>query len=291
MALPVLPPIPPVCARARGCFGRARVSYLCALGFAAGWALTPPGLTAAEVEEPWREIALHRFKEARVAFVETAPGSRESMLGEAVALLNLQPRTEQNIRQAAVQLEAVAAADGRDDLGLTARYVRARIDQLHLAQSQPDQAVEQYRALLRDAPARHPLAAQAAVKLALLTLYHPTDPRRPAERLAELEQMTETVAQGAARRDLHLLLGRGYLFFDLEPARALFHLEAAWAARVVNRANRADTLLAIAQLSGKHGDPARTMEAYTQFLTENPHDDRAYGVRRWLAGERPEDQP
>ncbi len=250
-----------------------------------GVALALPGK-----ENPWGQIALHRFSAARLAFAAEPP-TRETRLGEAVALLNAQPKTAQNIQTAMQYLEAIAAEQSTDDLGLTARYLRARIEHVHLTEPRPAIAAKRYREIMLDAPPGHPLASQSAVKLALIILYANTNSSLPADRIQDVEQLLGGVKQKEARRDLHLLLGRGYLFFDLSPERALQHLEAAWAAGIGNRVNRGDTLLAIAQLAEGQGQVKRAKEAFDRFLAENPRDDRAHSVRMWLAGDRSEGHP
>lgn len=239
------------------------------------------GMASVPLDEAWRLASIYRFEEARAAFA--ALEGREARLGEATALLNVQPKTEYNIQRAADLLDAVAATDPRDSLGLNARYLRARIEDVHRFQPDSREAARLYRALLQDAPSGHLLAEQAAVALALLELFGGIAEGAPLERLGRAEALGAGLESGEARRDFHLMLGRAWLYFDQDRARALEHFEAAWSAGILNFTNRADTLMAIGELSRGLERFDRAREAYQAFLAEFPRDDRVIDVRERLA--------
>jgi len=228
-------------------------------------------------ESAWSEMAQYRFKEARAHF--SALGTREGRLGEAVALLNLQPRTESNVQQAAALLTQIMADGDRDETGLTARYMLARISQMHGATDQEIDAAQRYRELLADSPDNHPLAAQSVIKLAMLTLYSTALPREPSQRLELAAALQGRVKRPEALRDFHLLIGRAFLFYQISPEKALAHFEAAWEAGVQNFSNRSDVLVAIAELARKCGRLERARSAYEQFLIEFPRDDRGHAIK------------
>src|SRR5262245_53066631 len=86
----------------------------------------------AEPAVPWHDASRYAFDASHAAFVKGK--DREARLGEATTLLNLQPRTAANIERAAVLLDSVSAANPSDEPGICARYLRARIEDVHRPQ-------------------------------------------------------------------------------------------------------------------------------------------------------------
>lgn len=250
------------------------------LGLLASGALAGVGAPAPEPSSGWIEVSQYAFDLAHRTFAGQT--EREARLGEAAALLNLQPRTAGNIERAAGLLDAVAAAAPDDDLGISARYLRARLEEVHRFAPQLAEASRRYQELMATG-GDHPLAQQAAVRLTLLTLYSSPPSMSPAERVAAAEALGERLTDPAARRDHALLVGQACLYFELPLERAQRHLERALAAGVLNPSNRADLLVSLAEVARERGDLPRAERAYRDYLAENPRADRSAAVQRRLA--------
>ena len=236
--------------------------------------------SAAGLAEQWKQAGQYGFGAAHEVFARTE--GREARLGEAVTLLNLQPRTTRNIERAATLLDAVAHAAPGDELGICARYLRARVEEVHRAAAQPAEAARRYLELIRTS-GTHPLAQQAVVRLSLLRLYTLTEGQSPADLLAAAETLGADLTDPAAVRDHALILGQACLYFDLPLPRAQSHLERALAAGIQNPSNRADVLVTLGEIARELGDSSGAERAYRGYLKENPRGDRASAVQRRLA--------
>ncbi len=233
--------------------------------------------------DPWLATAHYRFNEAYALFEATIrgePGDRTRHLGRAADLLNLAPRSAASIAEAAQALERLVAEDPADEVGITARYLLARIAGVHEAGASPAAAAPQLRALLDAAP-HHPLAQHGGVKLCLLLLYEPTLSVEPD--FAAAETVVERLTLNGPRRDGHAALGRAYLFYRQEPQRALAHLQAAFAREFKSAATQAAMGLSIAELAAGLGQTELARTHYREFLRANPRDVRAQLVRDRLA--------
>ena len=221
-----------------------------------------------------------RFTETVPVFdaaLDKAPESLALKLGRAVALLNRQPRTRDNVAQADAQFVMLAREAG--DIGLSARYLRARVAEVHLFEPDLKIAAARYEALIADAP--HSALAQFAVaKLVRLRVYQLD--RDPLAELASAEAWAGKLSDAPARRDYHQIMGRSYLFFKVSPERALAHLEAARAAGLLIPAQRASAAIATGELARELGRTDVARAAYEDFLRDHKRDQRVYMVTRRL---------
>lgn len=231
---------------------------------------------AANLTSPWTEVSQFDFEHPHRVFAQT--DGREARLGEAVTLLNRQPRTEGNTNRAAALLDEVAAAAPDDDLGICAGYLRARVEEIYRTPPQLERAAQLYANLIRLGGA-HLFAQQAAVRLTLLKLYPADDARPPAECVAEADALGAGLTHPAAVRDHALLVGRACLYYALPLARAQSHFERALAAGMLNPSNRADVLVTLGEIARELGDRDRAELAYRRYLDENPRADRSGAVR------------
>jgi hypothetical protein len=248
-------------------------------------AVLSPAVSASDLSAQWRAVTQFDFKEAHRHFA--AATGDEARLGEAVTLLNLQPRTSANLDRAAALLDQLATAD--PDVQATARYLRARIEHVHRLAPRPEVAAQLYEAVYRDFP-DHPLGEAAAVKLALLRIYDSRSPSEPAVRLADAARLGQQLTSTDAQRDFALLLGRAYLHYGIEPATALVHLSRALELGVLSFVNRAEVLITVGELARELGHPEQAVDAYRAYLAENARTERAPAIRQRLvelAGEPP----
>ena len=235
---------------------------------------------AAELAAQWQKVGAYDSDGPHRVFVRTE--GREARLGEAVTLLNLQPKTARNIDRAALLLDDVADADPGDELGISARYLRARIEEVHRPEAQPAEAARRYLELIRTG-GTHPLAQQAAVRLSLLKLYPLAEAATPSERVAAAEALGVGLTDPTAIRDHALLVGQACLYYQRPLGQAQRHLERALAAGVLNPSIRADLLVTLGEVARELGDASRAERAYRAYLKENPRGDRTSAVKRRLA--------
>jgi tetratricopeptide (TPR) repeat protein len=263
---------------------------LAALGLTAGAILAggaaPPATHETVVRDGWEALALARANEARRIFAGVPrgadPAARAARLGEAVALLNVQPRSERNLERARLLLRSLASGS-IDDIAIAARYHLARIDHVHSLRPNLDAAEASYRALLADHPG-HPLAEQAAPKLALLVVYRSSDPDLVEGRLRELEALADRLVDRSAARDTRLLLAQAALRLQGNHARAVTLLRPVLEQSTISRANRwAEAWLIFAESSAALGHAADAARGYREFLLKLPRDARAAEVTRRFA--------
>lgn len=235
---------------------------------------------AEDLATQWRKVGAYDSDGPHGVFARTE--GREARLGEAVTLLNLQPKTARNIERAALLLDDVADADPVDELGISARYLRARLEEVHRTEPQPAEAARRYLELIR-AGGAHPLAQQAAVRLTLLQLYPLDETNTPSERVAAAEALGAGLSSPAAIRDHAMLVGQACLYYQLPLAQARRHLECALEAGILSSTIRADLLVSLGEISRELGDAPRAEQAYRAYLRENPQGDRTAAVKRRLA--------
>ncbi|MDF3057276.1 MAG: hypothetical protein K0R17_1491 [Rariglobus sp.] len=199
-------------------------------------------------------------------------------MGQAVALLAKQPRTQGNVAEAESLLASVE--DGTDEAAISARYLRARVAEVHLFEPDYPRAAERYEALIAAVP-EHPVAQAAMVKLLRLRVYYLA--ADPITALRDAESWGERFTDAGARRDYHVIMARSLIFFGQDRARALVHLRAAERAGFVLSGNEADALVAVGELARELGDSRLARESFNRFLERHPRDQRRHFVQTLLA--------
>lgn len=248
----------------------------------------PVGLRAeASAHHAWQDVARGLFPDANAAFsiaAKTRPEDRGARLGQALTLLQLQPRTDARVRHAEALLTGLLDESTEDEIAANARYFLARLEQNHRSPANSSAAFAHYEKLLVEHPA-HPLAGQALVKLALLSLYREQGAGELRAAFADFSRRASSLPVGdtASRRDLHLVLGEAALRFHLGDQAALEHFVAALNAGIRLRPVRADTLVRIGELAADLGQPALARRHYDLFIAEFPRDPRRLAVSEHLA--------
>lgn len=231
----------------------------------------------------WDQAAVGLFKDAHAAFAQQSPADRETRFGEAVTLINLQPKTDANLDHAASLLTAIAATGSTDELGISARYYLARIAQFHRASPDNAAALRIYREL-SDLSSPHALAQRAVVQVALLELFEPR--LAPAEiraRFDRLDARGAALTEPSAIRDFHLVMGDAALRFNLGDSPALDHLLAADRAGITRAATQRDTWIRIAELARRTGRNDVAIAYYQRFLENFLRDSRRLMITERLA--------
>ncbi len=235
---------------------------------------------------PWVDMSIGFFNEAHAEFIkeEKSPDAdlRALRFGEAVSLLNVQPRTDSNIDRSYAIFGELFAAAPDDDIGWNSRYLQGRIEQQQ--RSKPDLAKAEaiFTELIRRNPS-HSVAQRAQVKLAVIRLYSKTD---PAERRRRYDEFTDHVAKftdTGIKVQMHLLLAEAARRFNFGNETELAHLLAAHEGGVTKRNLRAEALVRIGDLARLTGRVELAREFYTLFLEQFPRNDRLSTIEGYLA--------
>lgn len=235
---------------------------------------------------PWEDMSAGLFNEAHAEFVkeEKAAGADLRLLrfGEAVSLLNVQPRTQSNIDKAFSILEEVRTARPSDDLALESRYLQGRIEQVQRATPDLAKADAIYSELIAAHP-RHPVAQRAQVKLAIIRLYAGVDGDERRRRFDEFSRIAGELTEPGVKSQMHLLLAETAKRLRYDYAIELDHLLAAHKAGVAKRRLLGDVLVRIGELGRLTGRKEIAREFYSQFLAQFPRSDRRSTIEAFLA--------
>lgn len=240
--------------------------------------LVPCGFSSAAKDtiEAWKELESLREREALAGF-EQAGDDPLAKLGTAVALINLQPKTEANLDRAQAILEQL---EDRPDLpGVLAGYFLARLPQVHRRQKQPDEAVRRYQKLLAEHP-EHPFGQLALVQIALIKIRSAKEDADRASLLQELSASGRELTFPPAVRDFHLALADAYADWRISEKESLGHLLTAYESGAVTGNVLATLLVRIGEISRKQGDFAQARIFYQKFLDNFSQEIRAYAVRQ-----------
>lgn len=259
--------------------------------------LTAAALTAstARAAEPpdssgWELAKVFLFKEARQAFLDqeqtSGAAERHRRLGLAVAELNVQPRTQAGILRVRRSLESLTAENPADHAGILARYLTARILEMHQQPPDPAAAARLYRELVENHPG-HEIAEAAAAPLAQIELYLPLDPPSLRRKFRSLEALAPRLLTPAGKRDLHLALAYAALDILNDSPAALRHFLAADAAGITRPESEADAWLRTAELARALGRGDTAITYYEKFITKYPRNYATPTARKHLATLRP----
>ena len=235
----------------------------------------------------WEALSRLLFREAHDHFTAAQP-TREARYGQAMALINLQPKTRDNVATAIVMLRELIADDPDDPTGIAARYFLARTQQLHPFETDVDRALELFDQLIADHP-HHYLGEMALVKSGMLRLYAPEAGDRRAELFVALEAAGAKLGHDDAIRDFHLMMADAAGRRGLGQAAALEHLLIVLEVGVATRNLEADLHVRIGELARLTDRPALAAEHYRALLEKFPRDARRYMIEQRLdqvAGER-----
>ncbi len=236
---------------------------------------------------PWDDAGAGLFNEAHDAFVSEAKTARPAdqrglRYGEAVSLLNIQPRTQSNIDKAYTLLEEVRTSSPDDELGLESRYLQGRIEQVQ--RSTPDlvKADAIFSELVHTHPT-HPAGQRARVKLAIIRLYAKVDATERHRRYEEFTAGASELTDQGAKVQMHLLLAELARQLNYGNEQELAHMLAADQAGVTKRNLHVQVLVRIGDLARLTGRNDLARQYYTQFLEQFPRTDRRSTVEGYLA--------
>lgn len=260
---------------------------LAVLAFLAGAIAAPTPPVETTTLTGWRALADGRYREALAAFRQ--PGqSREAQVGEALALLNLQPVTAANRAAASALAKAIADGPPEDLWTAQARYLLGRIAQIHTVPADFAAARAHYQWLIDRQPGSE-TGQDALVRFAIVQLTEVVPAGELRRRYDGLVAMEPLASDVATRRDFHLTLAEACLDHDFGLERALRHALAADAAGVRQPLRAATLWVRIAELARNLGQKEVARRYYRRFLAEvGTNDLREKLVREHLAALGPE---
>jgi tetratricopeptide (TPR) repeat protein len=246
--------------------------------------LSPAAASRAEpgqgMAEAWDDLARFRTPSALERFRQ-APGT-EARLGEALALLSLQPITAGNVARAEELLGGIAAEAGHA-FQPEALYALARIAQVHDPEPDAGEAVRRYQRLI-DAYPGHRLAQMAEVKRAILRLYAlPHPPGADGRDLfADLDERGEGLTDPDAIRDFYWVLSDAAAHFEIAPARRYAYLRKIDATDRTGGNLRGDLLVQLGETARALGHAREARDYDRRFLEEFPRNERAHWITQRL---------
>ena len=264
------------------------VALICAtVGLARLTAGEETGSVEAPLEAAWRDAATFLFGEANRAFSD-AKGERrvnehERLLGEALTLLNLQPRTGANLALARERLETLASGSDSDDhaSAVFAKYFLARIYERYSVPPRLDDARNLYRQLV-ESHAGNSVAEYGAAALVLIDLYENILATEREKRFAKLEELGALLKTPSGRRDYHLNMGNAYIDFEASRSKAIEHLIAGEAGGITRWQVESATWISIGELARVEGRNDLAVTYYGKFLAKYKRDNRHYTIQKRL---------
>jgi len=243
--------------------------------------------TASEnpLQQGWDNLDGFLFNEAHTSFSRatgfSGSAERERKLGEAVTLLNVQPRTGGNISRATALLQELADAKISDDTDTFARFFLARTLEMHQAPADLAKARAIYLDLLESRPGT-PLAEYGASKIALIDLYDNIPAAEFARRVGELEKLEPLLKTSQGRREFHANIGIACAEQDGPPDIMLRHLLAADKEGFTQWQTESIVWVLIADAAEKGGDKELARQYYQKFTGKYKRDNRYYTIQERL---------
>jgi tetratricopeptide (TPR) repeat protein len=243
--------------------------------------LRPPANTA-EALDPWQALTLYRFPEARRAFTAAGP-EREQRFGLALAWINLQPKTDDNLARADALLQGIVAeSSATDELAHAARFYCGRIQQVHLRKPDTTAAQKLFRALMDEHPGSF-WGQLAGIKWLTLEMYTTGTAATLPARLEQLEHLASFFTLPQLAKDYHNIMANAYEALAISDQRAFNHLAECWRLGVTRGVDQADFLARLGTLAerlGRHEDARRY---FGEFLERFVRDERRYMIEQRMA--------
>ena len=235
----------------------------------------------------WEKVSVYQSAEAERALGLLPEASNQQAVRErdfcaAVVHLDQQPLSESRLDDVEKRLQALIEVEGNDEIARASRYLLGRIAQIFRAKPDVLQAAEYFRGLVEQ-PGPGIWGEQARLKLTVLTLYA-LPIKTPAERIELVESYAVAARDPIAVRDIHRLVARAILFYNLLPERALKHLLEADEIGGLRGTQAADQLVQIGELAWDEGKEEMAAHYYDRLSKEYPRDPRIFTMQQRLAG-------
>jgi len=229
---------------------------------------------ANQLESVWRLGSQGLFAEAAQALPETA-SSEEAVFTRAVLLLNRQPRTETDMKNAIRILRDLGQSSSTAELRARSLFIAAQAESLQTREQSADPT--SYQNLWHDYP-QQPYGQRALVHLMLMAFDTEETRESILARCAELERQADALTDQMARSHFHQVAARGYLYLGGQEVKALKHLLRVNELGVARRETLGDLHVSIGQLASEQGRPELARTHYFEFLRLFPNDPRVYTI-------------
>ena len=238
---------------------------------------------ADSVLQAWETASNYRYNEAYRAFRRLQESDdhaikREAVFGEALMLLNVQPKTSGNIERARQLFEGIAGESVDDDFSVQSLYYIGRIYQTHQRVTDYESSARYFLRAIKRAP-NHAYGQLAVVRLANVWLYEPVPKAVKLERYEQLRGLGGNLTFRPARRDFNYVTGVACLCFELSPERAMEHLKILETVDVHQPRSRASLYARIGETARKSGDTSTARVYFQKFLDEFPRELRTQLIR------------
>lgn len=236
----------------------------------------------------WERLSVYQSAEAERELKQLPKASslqaiRERDFCAAVVHLDQQPLSELRLDAVEQRFITLLEAEDNDEIARASRFLIGRIAQVFRAKPDAVKAAKYFRGLAEQ-PGPGIWDEQARLKLTLLTLYV-LPIRTPSERIELAETYAAAARDPTAVRDMHRLVARAILFYNIPPARALEHLLQADKIGGLMGTQAADQLVQIGELAWDEGKTELAAHYYERLQKEYPRDPRIFTMQQRLAGE------
>jgi tetratricopeptide (TPR) repeat protein len=232
------------------------------------------------------KMALQLFNDAVNSLREyhkTHAPTRETELALAAGLINFQPVTSQRIQESSDALGKLFKDNPADEVGVMAKYLQARIEQLHRDTPNVPEALRYYKELIASQP-QHPIAQRALSRVIVLELYtfDKSDLlNRGKQAVAEeLAKQSAALTDPLAKRMAEMALCQAYFQFGWDRATGAQHAENALATGFVRQRSEGNYLIIVASVSEEQGQKEKALKFYKEFVAKNQRDARTFTIQR-----------
>lgn len=244
-------------------------------------------LEAENERSPWIHASEYRYKAALKEFrtlqsESTGSERQRARFGEALMLLNVQPRTVDKIERAREIFLDIAYQDPTDELSIRSIFYLGRINQVHQSAWDWDRASLYYEELFRRWP-EHPFSQMGLAKYAMIQLYQPNPRDEREERLRELEKLAEVLTYPPAVRDFNYVVGVACLSMELSKEVALQHLIVVANSELHQSRSLASIYVRIGETARQLGKYELAEKYYRIFLERFPRELRTTIIRDRIA--------
>lgn len=237
----------------------------------------------------YQQMSLQLFNDAAKSLEEyhkTHAPTRETRYALLAALINFQPVTSQRIQESFDGLGELVKENPSDDIGVQAKFLQARIEQIHRDQPNVPEALRHYRELLNSQP-QHPIAQRGLSRIILLELFtfkeeEFNSPERE-KRAEALDEEVKKLSDPVAIRIAEMALAQAYFQFGWDKSKAMEHAERALATNMVRERTEGNFLMMVAMTAEELGQKDKALKFYKEFVEKNTRDVRTHTIKAKIA--------
>lgn len=238
---------------------------------------------ATPLDNPWQAASTFLVRDAFRLFERgEGGGPLDREFGLAITLLNVQPRTQGNLRRALELFESVAnRAETDSALQNLALFFRARVLEFYLEGGDREAAAAQYLELLKRKTA-NPVIELGAARLVIMNALGPGTQEDILGKLRELEDLSQWLQTPIGRREFHATKAYAILDNHGDKSRAVDHFLEADAVGFTRKINSLRLWVTAGHIAAEAGRTQEAVLFYSKLLEAFPRDPRAFMVRELL---------